>query len=162
MSVNIQRRSILRGRTTVDSAIRMPWLNEQKSFTDLCTRCGECEKSCPEQIIQPGDGGFPVIDFSKGECTFCKHCVNSCGEDLFDLTQSSPWNLKATISNKCLNGLSVYCRSCAESCETEALKFNFTTNTFATPEVIMEDCTGCGACVSICPTKAITVKNNNY
>ncbi len=158
MSVNIQRRSILRGKTVAASAVRMPWLNEQKGFTELCTRCGACEKSCSQQIIKPGDGGFPVVDFSIGECTFCKQCAGACDEKLFDLKQITPWGLKAEVSGNCLNSQSVYCRSCAESCEIEAIKFNFTTNTFATPVVVLDDCTGCGACVSTCPTKAISVK----
>lgn len=157
MSINQQRRSLFR-RTQNDSVIRLPWLKNDLVFTDSCTRCGECEKACPEQIIKQGDGGFPFIDFSIAECSFCQECVKSCKEDLFDLTKESAWEHKATVKDTCLNNQSVYCRSCAESCETEALEFNFTTTTMVTPNVVAEDCTGCGACVSICPSQAIEIK----
>ena len=157
MSINLGRRAFLRTKNQND-AVRLPWLKPNLAFTDKCTRCGDCKTACPEHIIQIGEGGFPEIDFSVAECSFCKECVIHCKEDLFDLTQEKAWDIKANISSSCLNAESVYCRSCAESCEAEALRFNFTTTAFVIPEVVVEDCTGCGACVSVCPARAISVK----
>lgn len=157
MSINQQRRALFR-RTKVDESVRLPWLKKDLAFTDACTRCGDCVKACPEQIIRIGDGGFPEIDFNIAECTFCQECVNHCQEDMFDKNQASAWHYKAQVSDRCLSADSVYCRSCAESCETQALTFNFTDTLFVSPDVVSDDCNGCGACVAICPTKAITVK----
>lgn len=157
MSINFGRRTLFR-KNNQSNVVRLPWLKSDLVFTDECTRCGDCKTACPEQIIKTGDGGFPEIDFSIAECTFCQECVNHCKEDLFDLTQSAAWNNKANILDNCLNTESVYCRSCAETCETEAIQFNFVNTTFVSPEITLEDCTGCGACVSICPAKAIVVK----
>lgn len=157
MSINQQRRALFR-RTKVDESVRLPWLKKDLAFTDACTRCADCVKACPEQIIRIGDGGFPEIDFSIAECTFCQKCLDSCSEDMFDKEQELAWHYKAQISERCLNSDLVYCRSCAESCETQALKFNFTDTLFVSPDVVSDDCNGCGACVAICPTKAITVK----
>ena len=159
MSINLARRALFR-RKEQDNVVRLPWLKADLDFTDKCTRCGDCTTACPEQIIIVGDGGFPEIDFSVSECSFCKECVNHCKEDLFDLAQTQAWPNKAIISNSCLNIGSVYCRSCAESCEFEALAFNFTTTTFVSPDVVFDDCNGCGACVSSCPVNAITVSAN--
>lgn len=159
MSINLSRRSLFR-RKQQDSVVRLPWLKADLVFTDKCTRCGDCQVACPEHIIKLGDGGFPEIDFNLSECNFCQACVNHCKEDLFDLTQEQAWPNKATISTRCLNLESVYCRSCAESCESEALEFNFTNTTFVSPEVVLADCNGCGACVSTCPANAITISAN--
>jgi len=156
MSINLGRRSLFR-RKEQDNVVRLPWLKADLEFTDKCTRCGDCSAACPEKIIIVGDGGFPEIDFSVSECNFCKECVNRCKEDLFDLNQAQAWANKAVVSDRCLNIQSVYCRSCAESCESEALVFNFIDTTFVSPDVVFDDCNGCGACVSICPVSAITV-----
>ncbi|SGZ07082.1 Ferredoxin [Moritella viscosa] len=156
MSINLARRSLFR-RKEQDNIVRLPWLKADLEFTDKCTRCGDCTAACPEKIIIVGDGGFPEIDFSVSECNFCKECVNHCKEDLFDLNQSQAWANKAVVSDRCLNIESVYCRSCTESCESEALAFNFINTTFVSPDVVFDDCNGCGACVSICPVSAITV-----
>ena len=159
MSINLARRSLFR-RKEQDNVVRLPWLKADLEFTEQCTRCGDCTTACPEQIIIVGDGGFPEIDFSVSECNFCKECVNHCKEDLFDLNQAQAWANKAVVSDSCLNIESVYCRSCAESCESEALAFNFINTTFVSPDVVLDDCNGCGACVSSCPVKAITVRPN--
>ena len=161
MAVDMRKRAILRGRfSDSDSdALRMPWLKATEDFTELCTRCNHCVSACPTGIISKGSGGYPELNFSIGECTFCAECAKACEEDLFDITQLLPWDFKASVSKNCLNQQSVYCRSCAESCESEAIAFNFNSTLFVSPTVNLSDCAGCGACVSVCPTKAIDVKN---
>ena len=68
---NPARRAFLRGRPGRKSIhVQLPWL-ATLSFVDDCTRCGECLAACPEKIIVRSTGGFPSIDFAKGECTFC-------------------------------------------------------------------------------------------
>ncbi|WP_076721297.1 ferredoxin-type protein NapF [Motiliproteus sp. MSK22-1] len=159
MGIDVQRRALFRGKVVASNAIRMPWLKGTEDFTELCTRCNQCVTACPTGIIKNGDGGYPEVDFSVGECTLCSACAEACDESLFDLTQLSPWDLKAGVSENCLNQQSVYCRSCAESCEPEAIQFSFNSTLFVSPAVNLSDCTGCGACVSVCPAKAIDVKS---
>ena len=161
MSVDVQKRSLFRGRTVLKSRIRMPWLRSPQDFTDLCSRCGHCVPACPSGIIQIGDGGFPEVDFHKGECVFCTECAKACDEKLFDLKRSSPWDISAEVSDQCLNNQSVYCRSCEDSCDAQAIQFNFTNTLFVAPTINLSDCTGCGACVSVCPAKAIAVTSHN-
>ena len=50
---------------------RPPWALDEYDFTETCTRCGECIKQCEEQILVEARGKFPVVDFRRGECTFC-------------------------------------------------------------------------------------------
>jgi len=49
-----------------------------REIVDRCTRCGACAAACPETIITAGDGGFPAVDFHRGECTFCGACADAC------------------------------------------------------------------------------------
>ena len=160
MGVNLRKRAFF-SKQANSQAVRLPWLKPGLDFTAECSRCGNCKTACPEKIIIMGDGGFPVLDFSKGECSFCQACVTSCEEDLFDLQQTNAWQYKAKINANCFNAESVYCRSCAESCEVQAISFNFTNTVFVKPTVASHDCNGCGACVAVCPAKAIIITDAN-
>ncbi len=154
---NSQKRQLLRGRLSRSNAIRPPWSIDEADFVDRCSRCRRCVEHCPEQILQIGSGGFPEVNFSLGECTFCADCVSACDEPLFTSTQHKPWNHKATISDRCLVTQSVVCRSCAEQCEPEAIRFKLQPGGLAMPAVDLSRCNGCGACVPVCPTQAVTV-----
>ena len=160
MSIDNNKRFLLRGMGSDDrkQPNRLPWVNENLVFTDLCTRCDKCIKACPTKIIKRGDGGFPEIDFTIDECLLCKDCVNICDIDLFDLDKEAPWKIKATIDQGCLNSKNVYCRSCSDACEIEAISFVFTSTIFTSPTINNDACTGCGACVSSCPSDAIKMQ----
>ncbi|WP_421861770.1 ferredoxin-type protein NapF [Motiliproteus sp.] len=155
---NPSRRQLLRGDTgSKRLPLRPPWSVEELAFINDCSRCGDCIQSCPEQILFKGSGGFPEVDFSRGECTFCEDCVRVCKAPVFHSTDHDPWNLKAHISQSCVTYKQVVCRSCAEQCEPEAITLKPQLGGIATPKLDLSACTGCGACVAVCPTKAINV-----
>jgi ferredoxin-type protein NapF len=141
--------------------LRPPWLLDANSFTEACTRCGACIERCPEQILQAGDGGFPHIDFSRGECTFCGECTGNCEAGLFvpRADQRMPaWPYKAQINfATCLTGEGVHCRSCEDYCEPRAIRFPPVAGGVPQPVLKTESCTGCGSCVAHCPPQAIAV-----
>jgi ferredoxin-type protein NapF len=139
----------------------LPWLKNTDQFFDRCTRCGECRVACPQKIITIGEGGFPSVDFTLDECTFCYQCASACPEPLFTAKESVPWQLQADINQHCLALQNIECRSCQESCETAAITFYLEVGKVAQPTITAEDCNGCGACVSICPTAAIQVSNRH-
>ncbi|MBL4830209.1 MAG: ferredoxin-type protein NapF [Aliivibrio sp.] len=158
--VDLSKRRLFRRSSEkgIDTQQRMPWIHNQAQFTDDCTRCGKCLDICETNIIIKGDGGFPAIDFTKGECTFCKKCSDVCPEALFDLDVAPVWLHKVTINSDCLATKSVECRSCSELCEPMAIKFQLTIGNVAQPRLDLDKCTGCGACVAICPVSAISMK----
>ncbi|PSW07650.1 ferredoxin-type protein NapF [Photobacterium lipolyticum] len=139
---------------------RLPWVIDEAVFTDSCTRCNKCISACESQIIVKGDGGFPTIDFNYGECTFCYRCAEACPESLFHPQTDNPWELKAQINQSCLAHNKIECRSCGDMCEVQAIRFRLQAGGVAQPALKADDCTGCGACLSVCPTSAITMVIN--
>ncbi|WP_019616679.1 ferredoxin-type protein NapF [Psychromonas ossibalaenae] len=153
---NSNKRSLFRSKSRIAVHNLPPWIEDAQGFINNCSKCADCISVCPEKILKKGDGGYPQIDFNLGECSFCGKCADSCNEQIFTDTAQTPWNKKAQISTQCLAAENIYCRSCGESCESLALTFKIGIN--AVPQINTELCTGCGACVSPCPTQAIEIK----
>ncbi len=148
-------RGDLRGR---QAPIRPPWSLSEAEIDEICTRCNECLSACPEQIISHGRDHLPVVDFSKGACTFCGKCVAHCKpQALLRTDGSQPWDLKAVLAGNCLAKRGVMCRSCGDVCELRAIHFKLAVGGFAHPEFDNNRCSGCGACVAPCPVQAISV-----
>ncbi|UJF17182.1 ferredoxin-type protein NapF [Vibrio sp. SS-MA-C1-2] len=136
---------------------QLPWLKSDNGFTDICTRCEKCIQSCESNIIVKGVGGFPTVEFSVGECTFCYQCAENCPESLFDEKTTLPWQIKADISSACLAKNNIECRSCAEQCDQNSIQFKLQIGKVAQPQVDITSCNGCGACVAGCPVSAISL-----
>ncbi|MTI14823.1 ferredoxin-type protein NapF [Sansalvadorimonas verongulae] len=164
------RRNLLRGilhpstdaKTAVYAPLYPPWSLPAEDFLNACTRCGNCIRQCPESIITTGDGGFPEVNFHKGECTFCGECVSACqaGALIKQHPSQKPWTYIAHIKDNCLALNGVTCSRCADECESNAIKLNYSVLGISTPSVNSESCTGCGACVSVCPVNAIEDRAN--
>lgn len=164
--IDKSKRNLLRGRLHPSSnrknsppPLYPPWALPAPGFVDICTRCNECLTHCPEQIIVEGDGGFPEIHFQKGECTFCEKCVEVCdsGALLKTTPEQQPWVIVAHIKDTCLAFHNVTCSRCADECESRSIKLNYSVHGISIPEVNNDNCTGCGACVGVCPVSAIAV-----
>lgn len=141
---------------------RMPWLVDEQTFIAGCSRCNKCLDVCETAIIIQGDGGFPEVDFSKGECSFCEKCADTCPEPLFSprteplvSRTEKPWKQVAKINDKCLSIQGVECRVCGDNCEYSAIKFRLQVGGSAKPLINEFDCTGCGGCIKPCPSDAI-------
>lgn len=154
-SINQGRRNLFSRRKS--NVQRPPWVNPDIEFTDICTRCDKCIKACETQIIKRGDGGFPEIRFSEAECTFCQQCVTACEEPIFDLQQAAPWQISASIKDNCLTNSGVWCQSCKDACDERAISFVMAVGQVPKPAIDTNACTGCGACVSPCPSDSITI-----
>lgn len=153
--INQSRRRLFNRRKS--NAIRPPWSKTDIEFTDICTRCDKCIEICETKIIIKGDGGFPEVDFAIDECTFCQKCVEVCPEPLFTTTDDSPWKITANINEACLALNEIWCQSCKDACDPRAISFIPAIGKAPQPQITLDTCTGCGACVAPCPNNSITM-----
>lgn len=155
----ITRAQFLRGGwgSNKKVVIRPPWSKSEDQFTDLCNRCGACMDACPEKIITTGSGKFPVVDFTKGGCSFCKKCAEVCQYEAFVNVNENSWDLTASIKDSCLSKIGVVCQSCSEVCEYGAIEFSLQMGGTPSIDLDTSNCNGCGDCVSICPKNAIQI-----
>jgi ferredoxin-type protein NapF len=150
------RRAFLRGRPAEPPA-RPPWALAEEAFVDACSRCDACIQACPEAVLRRGDGGFPELRFERGECTFCAACLDICPTPALDRDQARPWRWRAEVDAGCLNRQGVVCRSCGDACAVAAVGFDLR-RALDGPRIDAARCTGCGACVGVCPSSSIALR----
>lgn len=164
---NPSRRRLFRGKIQKNNVLRLPWVKSERIYTEQCTQCQNCIDVCETNIIVKDEQGFPTIDFSLGECTFCQKCIQSCEQPLFvdQINEHKPWLATLDINDKCLAKNNVYCQSCRDECEPNAIKFSYLmngeTSVIPQPSINLDDCTQCGACISTCPQSAIKILFND-
>lgn len=143
----------------IEPARRPPWaLQDDAAFTQTCTRCGACVQACAAGVLHKGDGGYPVIDFARAGCTLCGDCLRACEPKALSRTATpAPFAWRAVISNACLNLRSVECRTCVDACDARALRYTPRLGGIGRVSVDAAACTGCGACVALCPTQALSL-----
>jgi ferredoxin-type protein NapF len=157
--VDNARRNLLRGLPAMTSSpVRPPGAICEPEFADGCTACNKCISACPEDIIISGSGGYPEVDFHRGECTFCCECVSACPEPVLDSEIQPLWQLRLRVEDRCLAKRSVICQTCADVCDQQAIRFRPLINILATPEINYQNCNGCGACISACPEDALVLE----
>lgn len=153
----------LRGKARAVNTIRPPWTDDVR-LAASCTRCGDCITGCPEGVLVIGDGGFPSFDPKQGsgECTFCGVCAEVCDEGVFDRAWPQPWSVIADISAEtCLAEKGVHCEACRDICDVRAIQMTYRVGGPPNPSIVTETCTGCGACVGVCPVSAISIRNTS-
>ena len=164
MARPVSRRQFLRADFRAEcAALRPPWALAEDVFVEQCTRCGDCVRACPQDILQADADGFPKIEFARAACTFCGECVEVCASSaLTRSTLGSPipsqvWLARAEVDHRCLTQQGVCCEICRDQCAPRAILFRPAIGKAPTPHVDFARCTGCGACVSPCPAHAIRV-----
>jgi ferredoxin-type protein NapF len=154
---SVSRRNFLRGRLRpAPEPIRPPW-STAKSIAAHCDSCGACVASCPERVIAGGEGGYPLVSFAQGECTFCGACAKACPHPVFAPRNEPPWRLKPVIGKGCLAENGIWCRSCGDVCPERAITFRMQIGGSAQILIDEHRCTGCGACVSVCPRDVVSI-----
>ncbi len=136
---------------------RPPWATEI-AIRKQCTGCGDCIRKCPENILFSAYAGTPALDFNAGECTFCGACAEACNEDVFAPVNQTPWDVIAVIQPGCMLEHGIGCQLCTDSCDQTALRLDLSQRPVGRIVVDTESCSGCGACLPVCPVGAISVR----
>lgn len=136
--------------------VRPPYAIDESLFQSQCPGCEHhaCAAACDEEIIVIGADGTPLLNFRKSGCTFCEECAEVCEAGVLSLTEGQERiNARFIISTEsCMAHHGTICFSCKEPCLEEAILFAGMFN----PVIDDDRCTGCGFCLSRCPTGAIT------
>ena len=102
---------------------------------------------------------FLKYNLTRANARSAKKCVLVCEQPIFRSLEEEPWAHKVEITTQCLTENRVECRSCQDSCPMNAIRFRLQLGGVAKPILDLESCNGCGACLSVCPTKAIKIFN---
>ncbi|PLX48712.1 MAG: ferredoxin-type protein NapF [Desulfobulbaceae bacterium] len=154
--MDLSRRLLLTGGRA--PLIRPPWSGKEDDFARKCNGCGICVTVCPEKILEIAGGNYPWVNFADGHCTFCGACRRHCPEQaLAGGDDESPWSCTAVIGSACLARQGTSCRSCGEHCQDAAITFRLGLGGSSQPLVNTDLCSGCGACVGVCPVQAIHI-----
>lgn len=165
--------------------IRPPGARKEENFLSLCSRCGQCMKVCPTNVLQPSlfSGGLeslftPEMNFDHAYCDFsCNECTKVCPTGAIEYLPLSEKRRevigRAYIDrNRCIPWVDFKnCLVCEELCPVpeKAIVFQVERErnprgklvTLKKPLVVVERCIGCGVCQFNCPVphkSAITVK----
>ncbi|MGL5031266.1 MAG: ferredoxin-type protein NapF [Aeromonas sp.] len=140
---------------------RPPWAIEESQYLSLCTRCGECIKACPQQLLKPATqkqyagtliAGTPVLDLTCGQCSYCGSCANACPTGALDLQLGRQRQTRVLIDASCQAQQGFYCLLCEDACPQHAIKASGDG-----VNINMDACNGCGACGLACLYGAITL-----
>ena len=148
----VQRKYDYQGHKTCRTA-NMAYSGD-KFCTFACLGYGDCAVVCPQNAITV-DNGVARVDPRK--CIGCGICVRECPNGIIHLindtervvVECSNHDKGALVRKYCSNGC-IGCMKCQKTCPNGAITVK---DNLATIDYSL--CTGCGACVEVCPVHCI-------
>ena len=151
-----KRNLFRRASSPFKSFLYPPYFEKKEDFLN-CIECQnkECVSACNEKIIHI-ENEIPIIKFGINGCTFCDECATACPNGVLKTeNKKTKINVEMIINPaKCIAWNQTVCFSCQDICEENAIIYKGMFN----PVIDLDKCTGCGFCLSVCPTFAIDLK----
>jgi MauM/NapG family ferredoxin protein len=149
-----------------DGWLRPPGALPGQSFTDTCSRCGDCVRVCPAQCIVIDETGLrgngaPFIDAGVMPCVVCDGllCMHACPTGALTPIPLADIDMGTAMwrEEHCLRTRAEDCTICVDQCPIGAVAIELTDT--GRINVIEDGCIGCGVCEHYCPTtpKSIVV-----
>ncbi|MFZ5826090.1 MAG: 4Fe-4S dicluster domain-containing protein [Bacillota bacterium] len=144
--------------------LRPPGAIDEAAFLLSCTRCGDCAKACPSNVIKflPASAGAavgtPYIDPLERACDLCGKCMPVC-EPKALLTITNPREVRMGLAvidtETCWAHKGSICDLCVQRCPypDEAIRL-----VGGKPEIVADVCTGCGLCAYVCVSTPPAIK----
>lgn len=139
-----------------------------KNFYDRCTACQLCVSNCPGGVLRPSTdlGHFlqPQMGYENGYCRpECTKCGELCPAGAISpISREEKTTVKIGTARVDLelcfaaNGKE-NCGNCARHCPSGAIRMvDRHSDGRRIPVVSEEQCTGCGACEFLCPSRPIS------
>ena len=128
--------------------------NGDRTCTSACLGYGDCMKVCPQDAIRIENG---VAKVDPQACIGCGICTRECPNHIIKLVNDttrvvvacSNHDKGAVTRKNCSNGC-IGCMKCQKTCPHGAITV---VNNLATIDYSL--CTGCGACVEVCPVHCL-------
>lgn len=151
--------------------LRPPGAVDELAMRAVCVRCGSCVRACPEAILHPDLSPpdvsgllLPVVRFKTGHCLDdCARCGEACPTGAIACLPIAEKNerkigLAIVDQEACLLSLEIECGICAAVCKRGAVIEAFSRDSYtASIRINADQCNGCGACLPVCPPRAITI-----
>lgn len=143
--------------------LRPPGAIDEAAFLLTCTRCGDCAKACPANVIKflpPNAGaavGTPYIDPLEAPCDLCGQCMPACEPQAL-LTVADAHRVRMGTATLNLETCWAYqgqvCDLCYQRCPfpDEAIRISG-----SLPEIVASACTGCGLCAYVCVSTPVSI-----
>ncbi len=149
--------------------IRPPGSIEERLFSRLCIRCGQCIRTCPAKCLKHVDikksfdnwATPEIIPREKG-CILCQNCGRVCPTGAIRKVNQEQIKIgtASIFADQCLVWTHQReCLVCLEFCPVQAIYLDQEGRPVVNPEV----CTGCGLCEENCPvqTKQAAIRVTN-
>jgi ferredoxin-type protein NapF len=142
--------------------LRPPGALIEEAFLTACNRCGQCVSVCPTKVIvfagvEAGLAGIGTPRFAPvyNHCTLCGACDRICPTGALALVPLQEMRMGTAIidKRKCFGWIEGGGLCFLDICPSKAVYFDSVHRAY----INEQKCTGCGACVVVCPAMAVHI-----